>query len=188
MPTSGDPARGASDLVQCAWRSCGHRFAGRLGRRSPRRRPRARLRLPRSCSYRGMTALVVPADRTAEEVVVGCAAATIHGAALAGERLSAGDFYWPRHGRLFAAALEVHASAEEDRVRLCAAGADMPETAVAALLQRRPVMWDTTGYYARRVSDAARRRRLMHICEAAYRRIGEGGTPEEALELLRTAS
>ena len=188
MPPSGDPASGASSLGQCATGSCRHCPAGRLGWSAPCRRRRAWLRLltPRCCR---MTALVVPADRIAEEVVVGCAVATVHGAALVGERLSTEDFYWPRHRALLRAAVGVvGVSDEEVRIRLCGAGADVPEAAVAELVRRRPVMFDATGSSARRVLEAARRRRLMHVCEAAYRRIAEGGTPEEALELLRAAS
>lgn len=134
-------------------------------------------------------ALVVPADRYAEEVVVGCAVATVHGAALAAERLTAEDFYWPAHGRLLTATAAIPAVVPEpDRIAACAIRAGLKVDEVAALVAGRGVMWDLSGSYARRVLDAARRRRLMHICEAAYRRIGEGGTPEEALSMLSTAS
>lgn len=131
-------------------------------------------------------ALVVPADRAAEEAVVGCAVATVHGAALAVERLGPADFYWPAHGRLLTAAGAITAVvAEADRIAACATRAGLKVAEVAALVAGRSVMWDLSGSYARRVADAARRRRVMHVCEAAYRRIGDGGTVEEALAVLQ---
>lgn len=141
-------------------------------------------------SARGMTAaLVVPADRYAEQVVIGCAVSTVHGAALAVDRLAPTDFYWPAHGRLLAAAGAITTVvAEADRIAASAGRAGVPEAQVAALVASRCVMWDTSGSFARRVIEAARRRRLMCICEATYRRIAEGGTAEEALSVLREAS
>lgn len=136
-----------------------------------------------------MTALVVPADFAAEVAVAGCAVSNRHGAALAAARLSEDSFYWPRNGRLFTAAGAItEVGPEPDRIAACAAQADVPVAQVAALVAARPIMWDATGSYARRVLEAARRRRVMHIAETAYRRIAEGGTVEEALSLLQAAS
>lgn len=133
--------------------------------------------------------IVIPSDRAAEAIIVGCAVATVHGAALAGERLAATDFYWPAHGHLFLAAVDLtDVDIEQDRIAVCAARAELDEAVVTALVRSRSVMFDTTGSYARRVVEAARRRRLMSICEVAYRRIGEGGTVEDALSVLQAAS
>ena len=134
-------------------------------------------------------ALVVPSDRYAEEVVVGCAVATVHGAALAVERLTPEDFYVPAMGRLLVAAADItEVVLEPDRIAACASRAEVPAEQVAALVAGRAVMWDSSGSFARRVLDAARRRRTMHICEVAYRRIAEGGSVEDALTVLRAAS
>lgn len=136
-----------------------------------------------------MTALVVPCDRYAEEVIVGCAVATTHGAALAVNRLAPTDFYWPAYGRLLVAAGAVtEVVSEPDRIVACATRSGLKVAEVSALVAGRAVMWDLSGSFARRVLDAARRRRVMHVCEAAYRRLAEGGTPEEALSMLSTAS
>lgn len=136
-----------------------------------------------------MTALAVPADYGAEVVVVACAVATVHGAALATERLSPGDFWFPAHGRLLAAAAAIGGVLPEaERIAACAATTGLAAAEVGALVDGRNVMWDLSGSFARRVLDAARRRRIMHVCEAAYRRLGEGGTADEALDVLRAAS
>ena len=134
-------------------------------------------------------ALVVPADRYAEEVVIGCAVATTHGAALAVDRLAPTDFYWPAHGRLLAAAGVITAVVpESDRIAACATRAGLKVAEVAALVAGRSVMFDLSGSYARRVLDAARRRRVMHVCEVAYRRIAEGDAVDEVLGVLRGAA
>lgn len=134
-------------------------------------------------------ALEIPSDRRSEEVVVGCAVASAHGAALASEHLTEADLYWPFHGRLFVAAIDItDLDSEVDRISVCAMRADVAESVVAAMVRSRPVMFDTAGSYARRVVEAARRRRVMSVCEQAYRSIAGGAPVEEALELLRAAS
>ncbi|HWE54351.1 MAG TPA: DnaB-like helicase N-terminal domain-containing protein [Acidimicrobiales bacterium] len=65
-----------------------------------------------------------PYDRWAEESVVGCAIASRRGADLAAYQVNPPDFYNPKHARLFAAAVELNASRDEDLSVIVAAMAN----------------------------------------------------------------
>jgi replicative DNA helicase len=131
---------------------------------------------------------VVPYDEEAEEVVVGCAIASEHGAALASGRLAADDFYTPRLRRLFEAATDlIGVESEADRIAFAAARAGVPEEDVRLLVRTRPVMHDSSGSFACRVREAARRRGVMLAATDALERLRRGEPLAEVLPILEGA-
>lgn len=124
-------------------------------------------------------------DLYAEMTVAACAAASNHGAALAHERVDAGDFTSGSFRAVFEAAADLqeaptptaveasewaraHLAGElpesiwpsELRLAEIARRVDTPLDAIERLVARRPVFADQSGSYARRLRAASRRRRI----------------------------
>lgn len=133
-----------------------------------------------------MSRLQAPFDRWAEEAVVGCAVASKRGAALAAERLDSDDFYNPRHARLFAAAVALESSDQDERVADVSRVAEVDQAEVERLVDARPVAWDRNGSFAARVLDASRRRQIMATAAEVYNAVAAGARLEEIAPLLRT--
>lgn len=139
-------------------------------------------------------ALAVPHDREAETTVVACAAASRTGARLASERVNPDDIWDPKLARIYRAALKVGDDeplngTDEDgltaRLQRIAATAGVPIAELRALVADRPVMWDTAGGYARRVTDAARRRNVMTVCARVYNELAGGSRIDDVADELR---
>jgi len=126
-----------------------------------------------------VTVLEVPSDPWAEAAITGCAIASIRGADLAQRRLRADDLWDPRLRRMFVAAVELEQIGEEDRIPAVADATSIPEAEVARLVNDRPVMWDLSGGFARRVRDAASRRAAMGAAARVYNAIAAGARLEE---------
>lgn len=124
-------------------------------------------------------------DELAERCVAGCAIASRHGAALAAERVRAADFYNVTHGRLLAAALCLD-DIEHQAVRVSAVSviADVRLVELEALVDDRPVQWDTNGTYATRVVEAARRRALMVAASEVLDGLSQGSALADLHERL----
>jgi replicative DNA helicase len=130
--------------------------------------------------------LTIPEDRWAEQVVVGCAIASIKGAQLARTRVCAADFYGPRHARLFAVTVTLDDVGDpDDRARVAADRAEVPQMEVDRIVASRSLQWDRRGTFAGRVADAAARRRLLTICAEIHNALGGGSTLAEVTPMLK---
>lgn len=97
-------------------------------------------------------------DLPAERIVTACAAETDHGATLARRHGVTPEMFWhPGHRRLFAAATSIELFGErQDRAERCAELAGVAADWARDLVDgTRPVHWDTSGSFARRVVTAA---------------------------------
>lgn len=141
-----------------------------------------------------MTAAVsIPHDECAEREALGCAVGTAEGYRIAAGIVTPEDFYAPRFGRLFAACAhlgQVHDDVlyAARRIRLAARAAGVDEAEVRRLVDERSRFHDTHGEFARRVAEAARRRRAMAAAAEAYNALAAGADPDEALRPLLGAS
>jgi replicative DNA helicase len=130
--------------------------------------------------------LETPWDEWAERAVAACAVASRRGADLAAERLTVDAFWSPRLRRLFEAALTVDRSLDQEgRIMAVVEATGVPECEVRALVEDRPVMWDTSGGFAARVADAARRRAVMTLCARVYNELGRGARLAEVAAEVR---
>jgi hypothetical protein len=115
--------------------------------------------------------VTVPLDPRAEDDLAGCAAATCRGARLALGRVHPADLYDPRAAQVLARALSAAVvaaelaappgDAQDARLAALAAAAGVDPSWLKRVVDERAVMFDTAGAIARRVKDAAVRRRLM---------------------------
>jgi hypothetical protein len=127
--------------------------------------------------------LRVPRDEEAEAV---CAAAVVanpvHARGL--DDLGAADFYDPALGRIFRLRSRLAGFRwVGDREAMAANLASVPVATVRELVAGCPVMWGFEPW-ARRVRDAAARRRLMAGCRQAYTALGDGQPLVKAVDLV----
>jgi replicative DNA helicase len=145
------------------------------------------------------------ADRFAEAVIAGCAAASRHGCQLAHQRVTEAMFTDPAYAAVFTAAatLTDHPMPTEEQATEWAAAraaGDQPATIwptelrlleladrlnitvddLHLLLDVRPVAADTAGTYARRVADAHARRQLEQSTVALHELVRQGDTTRAA--------
>jgi replicative DNA helicase len=128
--------------------------------------------------------LPIPCDSEAEENVVGCVAGSKCGSELAHQRLVGRDFYDPRCGRAFSAAVrpevvQAEAAARPGegyfaRVRTIAELADVDLCWLEDCAANRPSFADVAGVSAARVVDAARRRRIMRLAADLHEAAAHG--------------
>lgn len=126
----------------------------------------------------------IPFDAGAEREVVACALATPYGRQLAAERLQAEDFYVPRCRRLFLVAKRLEQKDQDERIAAAASMSGEPLVDLERLVDERAVMFDTSGGFANRVLDAARRRHAMEILADAFNAVGEGAELGDVAQLV----
>lgn len=132
-----------------------------------------------------MSALLIPHDAWAAEAVTACAVASPRGAALARARIEPDDLWDPRLIRIYRAALAVECVEPDERISAVAAATAIPLADIERMVDDRPVMWDTSGAFARRVVDAARRRAVMTYAASLYNKIGSGARLDELADEMR---
>ncbi len=111
----------------------------------------------------------IPFDLEAEEIVAAFAIGDAPSASAASEVLDGTDFYDRRLGRLFAIAVQLENVTGERRRTEAVAG--LVGTHVDLLLDftvNRPSARDASAIFARRVREAARRRRAMGLAAHIY--------------------
>ena len=123
--------------------------------------------------------LEVPHDAWSEAAVVGCAIASLYGATLAKGRIEAQDIWDPRLRRMFEAALKVELSGQDERIEAVAAEIGIPAVEIARVVDDRPAQWDSSGGFAARVLDAAKRRAVMQHAAELHNALGRGARLEE---------
>ena len=134
--------------------------------------------------------LEVPYDEYAEQTVAACAVASRRGAQLAAERLKPQHFWHPKYRSLFeaAVALDEESGVTEEglasRERRVAAITGVPLPEIGRLVYDRPVQWDTSGSYARRVARGALARHVMAVCAQTYNELGAGANPGKVIASL----
>jgi replicative DNA helicase len=127
-----------------------------------------------------VTDLEVPFDRWAEEAVIGCCVDSARGYRLATSRLSAADFYHPKHRRIFLACADAGHLDDptyetlDARIALVANAACVDECEVRRLVDDRPVRRDKSGGFARRVLQRSQERHLMAVSRDVYNSLGSG--------------
>jgi len=131
--------------------------------------------------------LRVPEDPIAEAALIGCCIASHRGYLLASGRVAEGDFYNPKHQRLFRAAAGMSdldgtdIDTRDQRIKQAAQTANVDSHTVGAILEAQCVQWDTNGHLARRVKRAAEARRLMAAAAETYNRLAAGEPAEVVL-------
>lgn len=141
--------------------------------------------------------VTIPTDAEAERAVAGVALFTRFGLPKVAHLVTADDFHDRTLGGIFAAAGELddigpfpHGAPDPDRpssvrVRIGAVSVlcDLPIVLLEGLVNGAPVMTDASAW-ARRVAEAARRRRAMTSLVAAFNALGSGSSLDRARELL----
>lgn len=128
--------------------------------------------------------IIVPADLSAERAVVGTCVNTRHGLARVAGLVGVDDFYSPRNARLFGVLEDLdHLIDQDERIEAAARLADVDPMYVADIVDEAPVMFDSSPW-ARRVADAARRRRALHVVDQARAELGAGASFDRVIELL----
>lgn len=124
-------------------------------------------------------------DLEAERVVLGCAIDHPRPCARILSDLTAGDFYYPNHRRLFEILPQLDgtgwAAISNPRVKLASRLSGFLLRDVIDLVQSRPVLEDLSGSYTRRVLAASERRRLMLELEEKQRLLAEGADIAEVM-------
>ena len=127
--------------------------------------------------------LVIPTDEGAECAVIGTVIGSGRAIIAVAGIVAPGDFWWPLHSRLFAAAPALrYLRREEHRVHAFAEAAQTEERDVRELMTWAPVIFDSSPW-ARRVARTARLRRIMLIADDLRRAVGEA-TPDERVDAL----
>ncbi len=131
--------------------------------------------------------LGVPSDEVAEITAVGACVDMHANYRRLSATVSADDFYWPAHRRLFEAcgqlahldgsSLEIR----DERMKIAARLAGLSDTALHSIMERRCVRDDVNSVYARRVHQAANARRVMQAAGNVFNRLGAGECVEDVL-------
>ncbi len=138
--------------------------------------------------HQASTVLELPSDVAAERVVVGCAIDSPQAARYASE-LEAADFTVDSHRRLWRAALacELPFRCDGSRTRSIADGAGVAFEVAEDMRRRAPTLDDRTGFWAGRVRDATRRRRLLAELAELHDSLAAGGDLNDAMAGLERA-
>ncbi|HXP33551.1 MAG TPA: hypothetical protein VN820_06000 [Acidimicrobiales bacterium] len=131
----------------------------------------------------GRRPVPIPFDLEAEELAAAFAIANEPSAAAAASVLAGADFYDRQYGRWFETGIQLAGVRHERRrVALVAEAVGVAEEALQRFVDNRPAAWDRSAFFARRVRDTARRRRVMTLAAEVYNRVAEG--PADELRVL----